>query len=588
MSIDKGFKRCAVRNNTLNLVFSAIVMLLACGARAEDLTDRFGVGGSMGAAVPVGSKRITDRNDTGLGGGGWLYYGLDENWGARLSYDNLKFDRGTTRMEPLTLSLAYSLAPESFLNPFVRVGFGADFVSGDAVAKRHTLAGYSAGVGVDSFLTKSFSVGAALDYFGAIKSNPAVYDVHALRAGLTAGLWFGKGPEEAVIQMPTPEAASVAAASAAPAGLAGTALGVSSIKWTWSALAGAESYNLYEAAKPASLIASTAAAPCTITGLSPNTAYGVVVAGVVFAKPGPLSAEASVYTLAAPPSGLSLVSVSSSSATLQWSRNDNPKNTSFDLDYWSEPGSKTKLTLTAENATVSGLSAGTAYFFQVQAKNGDGIASAAAGPLTVVTPAAEAVVASTAPAQGVMAAAEAVKRLGDLVSKVSPVPASSKLAEAVVRAVKRLEQYAAPNTITPGVVQAVKGAATDPACPWGRVNDVCMLAMEFDYNHAALQGAFLAQLNEISVFMKANSKATIEIQGHTDSRGSQEYNLKLSKQRAQTVVDYLAGQGIDRSRMKLKGFGKSKLTAAEDTDAGRQRNRRGLAVLEWPVPPKRP
>ena len=66
----------------------------------------------------------------------------------------------------------------------------------------------------------------------------------------------------------------------------------------------------------------------------------------------------------------------------------------------------------------------------------------------------------------------------------------------------------------------------------------------------------------------------IEISGHTDSKGTDSYNLTLSQNRAQSVVDYLAAHGIDKGRLKAAGYGETKPIDTNDTDEGRQNNRR--------------
>ena len=66
----------------------------------------------------------------------------------------------------------------------------------------------------------------------------------------------------------------------------------------------------------------------------------------------------------------------------------------------------------------------------------------------------------------------------------------------------------------------------------------------------------------------------IELGGHTDSKGSDEYNMKLSASRAQAVVDYLATHGIDKNRLTSNGYGETKPMDTNDTEEGRQLNRR--------------
>jgi hypothetical protein len=66
----------------------------------------------------------------------------------------------------------------------------------------------------------------------------------------------------------------------------------------------------------------------------------------------------------------------------------------------------------------------------------------------------------------------------------------------------------------------------------------------------------------------------IEISSHTDSKGANDYNFKLSDNRAKSVVDYLISKGISADRLVSKGYGEEKPIATNDTDEGRQLNRR--------------
>ena len=81
-------------------------------------------------------------------------------------------------------------------------------------------------------------------------------------------------------------------------------------------------------------------------------------------------------------------------------------------------------------------------------------------------------------------------------------------------------------------------------------------------------------MNKVVDFLKTNAKVSIEIAGHTDSKGSDDYNLNLSQGRSQSVVDYLASQGIDKTRLQAHGYGETKPIDTNDTDEGRANNRR--------------
>ena len=152
---------------------------------------------------------------------------------------------------------------------------------------------------------------------------------------------------------------------------------------------------------------------------------------------------------------------------------------------------------------------------------------------------------------------------------------------AEMQALDRLALVAAPDSVTPGVVDAVRGAAGDPACPWDLADKLCMkLAMAFDYDKAEVKGDFAAQLKEIAAFMAANPRARIELRGYTDDRGEEDYNLNLSKGRAGSVLKHLVEtSGIDAGRLSAKGMGKADPIASNQTAEGQQRNRRVIAIL---------
>jgi outer membrane protein OmpA-like peptidoglycan-associated protein len=96
----------------------------------------------------------------------------------------------------------------------------------------------------------------------------------------------------------------------------------------------------------------------------------------------------------------------------------------------------------------------------------------------------------------------------------------------------------------------------------------------FDFDRTTLKDESFPELNKVVEFLKENETVEIEISGHTDNRGSDEYNVNLSQGRSQAVVDYIIGQGIDEFRLVAKGYGETKAIDTNDTDAGRANNRR--------------
>ncbi len=96
----------------------------------------------------------------------------------------------------------------------------------------------------------------------------------------------------------------------------------------------------------------------------------------------------------------------------------------------------------------------------------------------------------------------------------------------------------------------------------------------FAVNRADLKPQFFEVLNSVALVLKEYEKTAIEIAGHTDSSGSDLYNLRLSERRADSVAEYLAGQEISRMRMQTIGFGEGRPVANNGSQDGRKLNRR--------------
>jgi outer membrane protein OmpA-like peptidoglycan-associated protein len=96
----------------------------------------------------------------------------------------------------------------------------------------------------------------------------------------------------------------------------------------------------------------------------------------------------------------------------------------------------------------------------------------------------------------------------------------------------------------------------------------------FPTNSADVKSDFYPVLNSVSMVLKEYEKTVIEVAGHTDARGAEAYNQSLSVKRAGSVGQYIRSQGIDNMRLITIGYGESRPIANNDTDAGRQQNRR--------------
>lgn len=126
--------------------------------------------------------------------------------------------------------------------------------------------------------------------------------------------------------------------------------------------------------------------------------------------------------------------------------------------------------------------------------------------------------------------------------------------------------------------------------------EITIEGIEYDYDKATLRPKSIEILDQLLEFLELNSNLSVEIRSHTDYRGSDQYNLKLSNARAKSVVDYLIQQGIDPSRLKPQGYGENepaeiqldgsdktvvltkayidKLPTNEERETAHQRNRR--------------
>ncbi|MDJ0763108.1 MAG: OmpA family protein [Myxococcota bacterium] len=139
----------------------------------------------------------------------------------------------------------------------------------------------------------------------------------------------------------------------------------------------------------------------------------------------------------------------------------------------------------------------------------------------------------------------------------------------------------------------IKGDAANKGCPKKyegveitethiRINQ----KIHFAYNKAKIKKTSFWILSQVAQVLKDHPEITLSVEGHTDSHGSDNYNLKLSKRRAKAVVNHLVQKrGISRRRLKFRGFGESKPIDTNQTDAGRAANRR-VEFVRTDVPHK--
>ena len=184
---------------------------------------------------------------------------------------------------------------------------------------------------------------------------------------------------EAVATAYSSTIAVVAVAAPPVPGSAGTpvgaALGTSSATWTWVLASGATNHYLFRPSD-SSYLGSSSSGPFVMTALSPNLPYGLRAAGVNVGGTGPLSPSATVFTLAATPSGAAAVSITSTALVATWSLNGNPGSTVAQLQRSTDAVVYSTLTTAAVASYADADLLGcTTYYYRVRNYNGDGLAT---------------------------------------------------------------------------------------------------------------------------------------------------------------------------------------------------------------------
>ena len=102
----------------------------------------------------------------------------------------------------------------------------------------------------------------------------------------------------------------------------------------------------------------------------------------------------------------------------------------------------------------------------------------------------------------------------------------------------------------------------------------------FSSNKSEIQPISFEELNKLSDYLISNKNTLIQINGYTDDVGIEQENKKLSESRAKSVADYLISKGIDSNRVKFQGYGSEKPIAKNDTEEGKQKNRRVEFIIK--------
>ncbi len=125
-----------------------------------------------------------------------------------------------------------------------------------------------------------------------------------------------------------------------------------------------------------------------------------------------------------------------------------------------------------------------------------------------------------------------------------------------------------------GYSLAVADAARDLHATLARDCHVALYGVLFDFDKATLQPVSEPILRQVAALVAPGSDAKLEVQGHTDNVGGDEYNQKLSEARARSVVEWLTSHGVEAGRLTSRGYGRTQPIADNATVEGRAKNRR--------------
>jgi len=118
------------------------------------------------------------------------------------------------------------------------------------------------------------------------------------------------------------------------------------------------------------------------------------------------------------------------------------------------------------------------------------------------------------------------------------------------------------------------GDAGDIAAALKKDCHVPLYGITFDFNKTTLRPDSEGTLQRILAFLQRETALAVEVQGHTDNIGGDDYNLKLSQGRADSVKAWLVQHGVTATRIATRGYGRQQPIADNDSDEGRAKNRR--------------
>jgi OOP family OmpA-OmpF porin len=137
--------------------------------------------------------------------------------------------------------------------------------------------------------------------------------------------------------------------------------------------------------------------------------------------------------------------------------------------------------------------------------------------------------------------------------------------------------------IAPVVAEPAPAPQPEPPAPEPEKRTITIrLNVEFEFDKAIVRAIYGDELQAVASAMKVHDDITLELEGHTDSRGPDEYNQTLSEDRAAAVkAKIVEDYGIAANRITTSGYGETRPIADNNTDEGRARNRRVVGEMTY-------
>ena len=191
----------------------------------------------------------------------------------------------------------------------------------------------------------------------------------------------------------------------------------------------------------------------------------------------------------------------------------------------------------------------------------------------------EAAIASAEKSQGAKYCPEKIAKANELGKKAAETywRCNTNEAMALLAEARKLAKEA--ESCQPSARVTPAPAAPPAPSPSPARQPISFHSMLFEFDKSNLTPETKAELDRIAKIMQDDPNVMLELQGNTDSVGTDAYNKALGERRAKAVFDYLKSKGINPNRLKTVSLGESKPVASNETDAGRAQNRRVDLVI---------